>query len=46
LWLGAALVAAGLLAPWIGAAAAPPALFGLLAFEHAYVQAGQAVPLA
>jgi len=45
-WLGAALVAAGTLAPWIGAAAALPALLGLLAFEHAYVQAGQAVPLA
>jgi Ni/Fe-hydrogenase subunit HybB-like protein len=45
-WLGAALVAAGMLAPWIGAAAAPLALLGLLAFEHAYVQAGQAVPLA
>ena len=45
-WLGAVLVACGMLAPWIGAAAAPPALLGLLAFEHAYVQAGQAVPLA
>ena len=33
-------------APWIGAAAAAFALGGLLACEHAYVQAGQAVPLA
>lgn len=42
-WTGAALVAA---APWIGAAAAPLALAGLLAHEHAYMQAGQSVPLA
>jgi Fe-S-cluster-containing dehydrogenase component/formate-dependent nitrite reductase membrane component NrfD len=45
-WAGAALVLAGAAAPWIGAAAAPLALAGLLAFEHAYVQAGQSVPLA
>ncbi|HZI19780.1 MAG TPA: 4Fe-4S dicluster domain-containing protein [Pyrinomonadaceae bacterium] len=45
-WLGLALSAAGLAAPWLGAAAAPLALVGLLLFEHAYVQAGQAVPLA
>jgi Fe-S-cluster-containing dehydrogenase component/formate-dependent nitrite reductase membrane component NrfD len=43
---GIALVAAALAAPWIGVAATPLALAGLLAFEHAYVQAGQAVPLA
>ena len=33
-------------APWIGVAAVPFALAGLLAHEHAYVQAGQSVPLA
>ncbi len=45
-WLGAATVAAGVLAPWGGAALAAAALVGLVAYEHAYVQAGQAVPLA
>ena len=33
-------------APILGLAAVLPALLGLLAFEHAYVQAGQSVPLA
>ena len=45
-WPGLALVAACVAAPWIGVAAAPLALAGLLAHEHAYVQAGQSVPLA
>jgi Fe-S-cluster-containing dehydrogenase component/formate-dependent nitrite reductase membrane component NrfD len=45
-WSGVVLMAAGVLAPWIGAAAAVPALAGLLAYEHAYVQSGQSVPLA
>ncbi|MCH9651323.1 MAG: polysulfide reductase NrfD [Deltaproteobacteria bacterium] len=46
-WGGLALGAIGLLAPWIGIGiAVPAALLGLLAFEHAYVQAGQSVPLA
>lgn len=45
-WPAIALVGAALAAPWIGALAAPLALTGLLAYEHAYVQAGQAVPLA
>ncbi|MDA8149462.1 MAG: polysulfide reductase NrfD [Actinomycetota bacterium] len=45
-WTGVVLVAASVAAPWIGWAAAPLALVGLLAHEHAYVQAGQAVPLA
>src|SRR5690606_25171113 len=45
-WMGMVLVAAGALAPWVGVWAAVPALLGLLAYEHAYVQAGQAVPLA
>ncbi len=43
---GIVLVAAGMLAPWIPWLAAPLALLGLAAFEHAYVQAGQCVPLA
>jgi ferredoxin len=45
-WSGVALMIVGALAPWIGLAAVPFALTGLLAHEHAYVQAGQAVPLA
>jgi Fe-S-cluster-containing dehydrogenase component/formate-dependent nitrite reductase membrane component NrfD len=45
-WPGLALTAASAAAPWLGVAAAPLALAGLLAHEHAYVQAGQAVPLA
>ncbi len=45
-WLGVGLVAVGLLAPVLGPIAAAAALMGLLAHEHAYVQAGQSVPLA
>jgi Fe-S-cluster-containing dehydrogenase component/formate-dependent nitrite reductase membrane component NrfD len=49
-WLGLALTAAALFAPLAGAIGAPvlavAALAGLLAHEHAYVQAGQSVPLA
>jgi Fe-S-cluster-containing dehydrogenase component len=45
-WAGATLVAAGLAAPWLGAWVALPALAGLALHEHAYVQAGQSVPLA
>lgn len=45
-WAGVVLVGVGLGAPAIGAWAAPFALAGLLAHEHAYVQAAQAVPLA
>jgi Fe-S-cluster-containing dehydrogenase component/formate-dependent nitrite reductase membrane component NrfD len=45
-WIGVAGVAVALAAPWIGLVAVPFALVGLLAHEHAYVQAGQAVPLA
>jgi Fe-S-cluster-containing dehydrogenase component len=40
------LVLLAVLAPWIGLVAAAPALVGLMAYEHAYVQAGQAVALA
>jgi Fe-S-cluster-containing dehydrogenase component/formate-dependent nitrite reductase membrane component NrfD len=45
-WAGGVLVLAGLVAPWLGALAVLLGLSGLLAHEHAYVQAGQAVPLA
>jgi len=45
-WIGVACVTAAIAAPWIGLAAVPLALAGLLAHEHAYVQAGQSVPLA
>ena len=45
-WAGVVLIAAAVAAPWIGVVAAPLALVGLFAAEHAYVQAGQAVPLA
>jgi Fe-S-cluster-containing dehydrogenase component/formate-dependent nitrite reductase membrane component NrfD len=45
-WGGFVLVAVGVGAPWLGAVVAPLALGGLLAHEHAYVQAGQSVPLA
>ncbi len=44
-WPGLAAVAVSTAAPWIGVAAVPLALLGLLAHEHAYVQAGQSVPL-
>ncbi|HEX9692499.1 MAG TPA: 4Fe-4S dicluster domain-containing protein [Gemmatimonadales bacterium] len=43
---GVTLVAIGVGAPGFGAGAAVVALIGLLAHEHAYVQAGQSVPLA
>ena len=46
-WAGVLLAAGAVAAPWLGAwVAAPLALVGLFAFEHAYVQAGQSVPLA
>jgi Fe-S-cluster-containing dehydrogenase component/formate-dependent nitrite reductase membrane component NrfD len=44
--IGLVGVAVAVAAPWIGAVAVPFALAGLLAHEHAYVQAGQSVPLA
>jgi formate-dependent nitrite reductase membrane component NrfD len=40
------LAALGILAISLGVAGAPLALIGLMLFEHAYVQAGQSVPLA
>jgi hypothetical protein len=45
-WTSVALVACGLFAPHIGSIAALAALFGLLTYEHAHVQAAQSVPLA
>lgn len=36
----------GLFAPWLGVVACLFAFFGPLAYEHAFVQGGQAVPLA
>jgi formate-dependent nitrite reductase membrane component NrfD len=44
--IGVAAVLVAVAAPWIGVVAVPFALIGLLAYEHAYVQAGQSVPLA
>ncbi|HJQ35350.1 MAG TPA: 4Fe-4S dicluster domain-containing protein [Pyrinomonadaceae bacterium] len=45
-WAGVALTLAAVAAPWLGVAAVPLALVGLALHEHAYVQAGQSVPLA
>ena len=42
---GIVLVTVALLAPWVTPLLAIPALLGLLAHEHAYVQAGQSVSL-
>jgi formate-dependent nitrite reductase membrane component NrfD len=44
--VGIVLMAVGSSTPWLGLVGALSALAGLLAYEHAYVQAGQAVPLA
>jgi Ni/Fe-hydrogenase subunit HybB-like protein len=43
---GVGLTIAAVFSPWLGLLAAPLALIGLAAYEHAYVQAGQAVPIA
>jgi len=45
-WVGLVGVAVAIASPLIGVLAVPFALVGLLAHEHAYVQAGQSVPLA
>jgi predicted membrane protein len=45
-WPGLLAVAVGVAAPWAGVVAVPFVLAGLAAHEHAYVQAGQCVPLA
>jgi Fe-S-cluster-containing dehydrogenase component len=44
-WAGIALATVAAAAPWIGAGAVAPALVGVLLYEHAFVQAGQAVAL-
>jgi Fe-S-cluster-containing dehydrogenase component/formate-dependent nitrite reductase membrane component NrfD len=44
--VGVALMAIGVAAPWLGVWVGPLVLVGLFAYEHAFVQAGQAVPLA
>jgi Fe-S-cluster-containing dehydrogenase component/formate-dependent nitrite reductase membrane component NrfD len=45
-WIGMLGLLTGLAAVQVGAIAALPALLGMLLYEHAYVQAAQAVPLA
>jgi Fe-S-cluster-containing dehydrogenase component/formate-dependent nitrite reductase membrane component NrfD len=45
-WTGILLTLLGVTAPLLGPAAVPFAAAGLLLYEHAYVQAGQSVPLA
>jgi Fe-S-cluster-containing dehydrogenase component/formate-dependent nitrite reductase membrane component NrfD len=45
-WLGVVAVGVGVFAPLVPVLGAAAAAVGLLAHEHAYVQAGQAVPLA
>jgi formate-dependent nitrite reductase membrane component NrfD len=45
-WAGVAAIAVGMTAVWLPVPAAAASLIGLLAYEHAYVQAGQSVPLA
>ncbi len=45
-WMGIVLSLVGVGAPWLGLASVSFALMGLLLYEHAYVQAGQSVPLA
>lgn len=44
-WWSVGLVAVGAATPWLGLVAVFP-LGGLVLYEHAYVQAGQSVPLA
>jgi hypothetical protein len=45
-WTSVALVSVGIFASYAGVVAALAAVLGLLAYEHAHVQAAQAVPLA
>ena len=45
-WSSLVLGAIAVATPWLGVFAAGAGLIGLLLFEHAYVQAGQSVPLA
>ncbi|NNF25702.1 MAG: hypothetical protein HKN73_00580 [Gemmatimonadetes bacterium] len=45
-WFGVLAAGLGVAAPWLGLPAVVVGLVGLLAYEHAFVQAGQSVPLA
>jgi Fe-S-cluster-containing dehydrogenase component/formate-dependent nitrite reductase membrane component NrfD len=45
-WISAVLLLVAVGAPWVGMVAVPAVLVGLLGYEHAYVRAGQCVPLA
>ncbi|MGC8471684.1 MAG: 4Fe-4S dicluster domain-containing protein [Acidimicrobiales bacterium] len=45
-WVGIALSVVAVFSPWIGPVGAVAALLGIAAHKHAYVQAGQSVPLA
>jgi len=45
-WASVALVVLGMAAPSLGVVSSIAALLGLLAYEHAHVQAAQSVPLA
>ncbi|MDH5643401.1 MAG: polysulfide reductase NrfD [Gemmatimonadota bacterium] len=45
-WTGAIVTVIAIFSPWIGPVGAVAALVGLLAHEHAYVQAAQSIPLA
>jgi Fe-S-cluster-containing dehydrogenase component len=45
-WLGLGLAALAVAAPWLPVVSPIAALLGVLAFEHAHVQAAQSVPLA
>jgi Fe-S-cluster-containing dehydrogenase component len=45
-WAGLALSLVAVAAPWTGAVGAAAALLAVMSHKHAYVQAGQAVPLA
>jgi Fe-S-cluster-containing dehydrogenase component/formate-dependent nitrite reductase membrane component NrfD len=45
-WASTVLLLGAVAAPWMGTPATALALLGLLGYEHAYVQAGQRVPLA
>jgi hypothetical protein len=45
-WTACIFIFAAIFAPWLTYLALVLALIGLYLFEHAYVQAGQSVPLA
>jgi hypothetical protein len=45
-WIGVLAALLGVFAPVLGSWTLVVAAIGLLGYEHAYIQAGQAVPLA